>query len=116
LHRVQWAVFALLSPLAIRVRVPVAEVQPSADLPVEALVVRWNAVREQLAAHLAGISNTQLPLIVFKHPVGGPVPIVETLQFIRLHLVHHRHQIRRIRSARGWPASPAAASRAALTA
>jgi hypothetical protein len=111
-HRLRWAMFATVAPRSIRVRVPVAAVKPVGDVPVDALVVRWEAAREQLGAYLDGITISQLPMVVMKHPIGGPLPVIETLEFIRLHLVHHGHQIRRIRSASGWPAADLAASRA----
>ena len=115
-HRIRWAMFAMVAPRSIRVRVPVAAVKPVGEVPVATLLTRWDAVREQLQAHLESITEAQLPMVVMKHPIGGPLPVLETLEFIRLHLVHHGHQIRRIRSAPGWPASGAASPRAEVPA
>jgi hypothetical protein len=111
-HRLQWTLFAMVAPRSIRVRAPFESIKPVTERPVDELVAHWDAAREQLAAHLEGITEPQLPLIVFKHPIGGPLPIAETLDFLRLHVVHHGHQIRRIRSAAGWPAGAPSADRA----
>jgi hypothetical protein len=111
-HRVQWAHFGMIAPRSIRVRAPIESIKPVTERPVEELVARWDAARDQLAAHLEGLSEPQLPLIGFKHPIGGPLPTIETLDFLRLHLVHHGHQIRRIRAAAGWPAGAPSGDRA----
>jgi hypothetical protein len=42
---------------------------------------------------------------VLKHPLGGPLPIVDALDVMRLHIVHHGHQLRRIRRSGAWPAA-----------
>jgi hypothetical protein len=109
-HRMRWAVFSVVAPYPLRVKAPVAVVLPSADTPVEALVARWEDARRRLAEHLEGIPEEHLRLVVFKHPVGGPLPILETMEFFRLHLTHHTHQIRRIRGAAGWPSARSAAA------
>ena len=103
--RLKWAVFSRVSPLPVRVKTPTDLVVPRAEATVEALVQRWDAARVRLAEYLERVDDAALPLIVFKHAIGGPLPILETLDFVGLHIRHHEHQIRRIQAAPGWPAA-----------
>jgi hypothetical protein len=113
--RIKWAAFSRVSPLPLRVKTPTELVVPRSDASVESLVQRWNAARARLAAYLERIADHDLPLIVFKHAIGGALPILETLDFISLHMRHHEHQIRRIRAAPGWPAAaPSPTARASV--
>lgn len=104
-HRLRWMALKLAAPGPTRVRAPNAAIIPAEDVPVETLVARWEAARAALESHLERITESQLDLLVFKHPIAGPLPIIETLEFLELHLIHHGHQIRRIRGAPGWPAA-----------
>ncbi len=104
-HRLRWMALKLAGAGPIRVKAPNAAIIPAEDVPVETLVARWEAARAALESHLEGITESQLDLLVFKHPIAGPLPIIETLEFLELHLIHHGHQIRRIRGAPGWPAA-----------
>lgn len=103
--QLKWAVFSRLSPMPVRVRTPTDLVVPGSEATVESLVQRWDAARERLVGYLERVDDAALPLIVFKHAIGGPLPILETLDFVGLHIRHHEHQIRRIRAASGWPAA-----------
>lgn len=102
--RLKWAVFSRVSPMPVRVKTPTDLVVPRAEATVESLVQRWDAARARLTEYLERVDDAAMPLIVFKHAIGGPLPILETLDFLGLHLRHHEHQIRRIRAAHGWPA------------
>lgn len=104
-HRLRWMAVRLLEQSPIRAKAPNAAIIPEVDVPVETLVARWETVRAGLESYLERVTEPQLELLVFKHPIAGPLPIVDTLQFLELHLIHHGHQIRRIRAAPGWPAA-----------
>jgi hypothetical protein len=104
-----------VGPGPIRAKAPNAAIIPVADVPVERLAARWEAARVELESYLERITEPQIDLLVFKHPIAGPLPIMDTLQFLELHLIHHGHQIRRIRGAQGWPAAaPAAPAASAI--
>ncbi len=105
MHRVRWTLVRLVGPGPYRAKAPNAAIIPGADVPVEKLVARWGAARVELESYLERITDPQIDLLVFKHPIAGPLPIMDTLQFLELHLIHHGHQIRRIRAAPGWPAA-----------
>ena len=104
-HRLLWVAVRLATPSSIRVKAPNAAIIPQVDVPVETLVARWGMVRAGLESYLERVTEPQLDLLVFKHPIAGPLPILDTLQFLQLHLIHHGHQIRRISTAPGWPAA-----------
>lgn len=103
--RAKWAFFSRVVAMPIRVKIPTPLVAPTANAPVNALVQRWDGARARLAAYLERLAESDLRSIVFKHAIGGALPIVETLEFIGGHMRHHEHQIRRIRTAPGWPAA-----------
>jgi len=67
------------------------------------VTARWEAARAMLERYLDALTEPHLRLLVFKHAFGGPLTILETLDVFRLHIVHHGHQIRRIRGASGFP-------------
>ena len=115
-HRLRWMAVRLAGPSSIRAKAPNAAIIPQEDVPVETLVTRWETVRTGIESYLEGVAEPQLDLLVFKHPIGGPLPILDTLQFLEMHLIHHGHQIRRIRAAPGWPAAAPAAPRASAIA
>jgi uncharacterized damage-inducible protein DinB len=111
-QRIRFHAFRLMMPLAIRVRVPVPSVLPTSDVPLEQLATRWDAARAALERYLEGVRQEQLRLLVFKHAFGGPLTVLETLDVFRLHIVHHGHQLRRIRSAPAFPSGKATAQHA----
>ena len=108
-QRLRFRAFRLLMPYALRVKAPVAAVLPTVDASLDELSARWDAARDVLERYLEGLTDEHLALLVFKHAFGGPLTILETLDVFRLHIVHHGHQIRRIRTAAGFPVSRAAA-------
>lgn len=102
--RVRWELVCLGLRTPVRVRAPTALVVPTTDATLDELVPRWDAARERLAEYLERFEPEALRHIVFKHPLGGPLDVLESLRFIRLHIAHHEHQIARIRRDPGFPA------------
>ena len=109
-QRMRFGAFRLITPYAIRVKAPVASVLPTVDAPFAELIARWDAVRANVARYLDGVTEAHLPMLVFKHAFGGPLTILETLEVFRLHIIHHGHQLRRIRRASGFPIERAPAT------
>jgi hypothetical protein len=56
----------------------------------------WNSNRTLWANTLQAMDPEYLNKAVFKHPRAGRMGMRETLEFLTLHIVHHRYQIDRI--------------------
>ena len=108
-ERLRYATFKLLVRFPLRVKVPVPSVIPTESATLDELEPRWDVVRSSYEGYLSGVTEPQLSMLVFKHAFAGPVTILETLDVMRLHILHHRHQLRRIRTANGFPALEEAA-------
>lgn len=109
LKRMRFPIFKLLAGLDLRVKVPVPSVIPTGHWTLGELATRWDSVRAKYERYLESVTESQLPMLVFKHAFAGPVTIVGVLDVLRLHTVHHQHQLRRIRSANGFPTGEGAA-------
>lgn len=74
---------------AVKVPVPVPEVNPSAEPDREKLVAEWSKIRAKISKALA--ADTFDPCAhVFTHPVAGPLSAEESLEFLLSHLIYHR--------------------------
>lgn len=104
-QRAKFMVFRALLPRGLRVKAPVAGVIPTLETSLDELAARWDAVRAGLEQYLETRDEPGLGQLVLKHPLGGPLPIVDALDVMRLHIVHHGHQLRRIRRSGAWPAA-----------
>jgi len=80
----------------IPVEVPLPELEPTGAVSLEDLIVRWEAARTGLRQALGKIPPETLTTPICRHPVAGPMDARETLEFLAVHLDHHRRQIRRI--------------------
>ncbi|HEX7020010.1 MAG TPA: DinB family protein [Gemmatimonadaceae bacterium] len=109
-ERLQYAMFKLLVQFPLRVKVPVPSVIPTVQATLEELSPRWDSVRARYEEYLSNVTEPQLSMLVFKHAFAGPVTILETLDVMRLHILHHGHQLRRIRAANHFPAMEVAAA------
>lgn len=86
----------------VRVRMPQSAahlIAPGCLQDLGALSRRWTGERTQLAAFLLALTEEQLSLGLFHHPVGGWSDALGTLAFLDAHVAHHRFQINRIRAA-----------------
>jgi uncharacterized damage-inducible protein DinB len=79
----------------IPVEVPLPELEPTGAVSLDDLIVRWEAARTGLRQALEKIPPETLTIPICRHPVAGPMDARETLEFLAVHLDHHRRQIRR---------------------
>ena len=80
----------------IPVEVPLPELEPTGGVSLDDLIVRWEAARTGLRQALEKIPPETLTAPICRHPVAGPMDARETIEFLAVHLDHHRRQIRRI--------------------
>jgi hypothetical protein len=85
------------------VRVPVPAITPAGDDPLPRLTERWTDARSRLHDHLLQLDDAGLAVPLLRHPVAGPLSAPQGLEFLALHLAHHRRQLDRIRTSPGFP-------------
>lgn len=69
---------------------------PSGKFSLAQLNYGWSANRTLWANTLNAMDPEYLNKAVFKHPRAGRLSLVDTIEFLTLHIVHHRYQIDRI--------------------
>ena len=94
---------ALDSPLRLPVAGRVITPQGRDGLPE--IAMQWAAVRASWRAYLSAIPDDAHDTLVFRHPLGVAMTAHETLIFLRRHLDHHLHQVRRIERSAGFRGS-----------
>jgi uncharacterized damage-inducible protein DinB len=79
----------------IPVEVPLPELEPTGAVSLDDLIIRWEAARTGLRQALGESPPETLTVPICRHPVAGPMDARETLEFLAVHLDHHRRQIQR---------------------
>ncbi len=80
----------------VEVDVPDKRAEPQGRLKLEELIRQWDTVRDRLPGCLTQISPKKKDDLVYLHPFGGPLDIVEALHFIEVHFDNHMRHIDRI--------------------
>ena len=83
----------------IPVEVPLPELEPTGRISLEELIIRWEKARTGLKRIAETIGAARLKTPVCRHPAAGLLDARETLEFMLVHLDHHRRHIQRIRDA-----------------
>jgi hypothetical protein len=83
----QWRTVKVIMKSGTKVPVPTERVEPKSLENLETLLAEWETLRENLKQILQ--TKTETNLLVFPHPVAGPLDIAETLEFLSLHLHYH---------------------------
>ncbi len=85
----------------IPVEVPLPVLEPTGNVPLEELIIRWEKARTRLKHLCEQIVGAGIKEPVCAHPAAGPLDTRETLEFLLVHLDHHRRHIRRVHEAFG---------------
>lgn len=101
--RAKLALLNVLMGSPIRVRAPLQQVVPAETLPLDVLSERWGKARGDLRDLLLSLPAERRAALVFRHPISGPLDATGTVDFVDAHARHHESQLRRIRSAPGFP-------------
>jgi hypothetical protein len=94
----------------LRVKMPVKGVAPDPSIPLADAAKRWADARAALRAYLDAMDEPASRAIVYRHPVGGYMSILETLRFLAKHHDHHMRQVARLTRAAGYPTTDRAAA------
>lgn len=69
---------------------------PEGKSSLQEIKNEWNNVRNKLIKYLENFPEVKLNHAVFKHPHAGFLNIVNTIDFIHNHTLHHQKQISRL--------------------
>ena len=103
-HRLGNLMLWVIFKTGLRVRNPVPEAAPDADIDLGQLLAAWDMARAELEEVLAETKERGLQYAAFKHPVAGPYTVEQALAFLVQHLDHHLRQIERIQQHPDFPA------------
>ena len=77
----------------IRVEVPAPEMVPDGEADLDDLVQDWGRARDRLRRFLESCGTNDLERPVTRHPVTGPLTVIESLRVLASHFHHHRRRI-----------------------
>ena len=76
----------------VEVDVPHASMEPHGQYSFTELLDQWDETRVKMQALLEGFKSGTEAAMVYHHPYGGPLNILEALAFIEVHFDNHaRH-------------------------
>jgi uncharacterized damage-inducible protein DinB len=75
--------------------------QPSNDTNFETLLQRWNDLRVEMQTFFSQIQPANYEKLVFRQPYAGMLNSLQALEFMTLHIRHHKMQIQRIKNELG---------------
>lgn len=73
-------------------------VEPSGSKDTETLLADWEKIRAKLFTKLESGTLPGPEIVVFPHPIAGPLNAGETLDFLADHLIYHRVRIEALRA------------------
>lgn len=71
--------------------------------PAEELIKAWRSMGEELRTFVEAYPNHRMKFLVFKHPIAGKLDMLQTLAFIKTHIIHHGYQFDRIQKSKEYP-------------
>lgn len=80
----------------IAVDVPDESMEPQGSLSLDELLNQWDDIRKKIQRTLSEMKSENKDNLVYQHPFGGPLDIVEALQFVDVHFDNHIRHIDRI--------------------
>jgi len=79
----------------IPVKVPARRMLPTGQASLAEVRTAWDENLRWLRGYVAGLSPDGGRHAVFRHPVAGPITLIQALRMDRLHFATHLRQIRR---------------------
>lgn len=102
-----WLVMGLLR-FRIPVQAPSQAMLPTGGQTLQALTKRWTINHAYLRQYVATLDRAGTHRAVFRHPVTGPLTVLQAVWLLEIHLDRHLHQIRSLEkrlSKTDWPAA-----------
>lgn len=93
-HRIRYWVVMFVLRFDIPVQVPSRALLPKGERPIAELGRQWEAQHRLLGEWLANPAPRQVGQPLFRHPIAGPMTVVESLRMLEVHLDRHTRQVR----------------------
>jgi len=93
-HRIRYWVVMFVLRFDIPVQVPSRVLLPRGERSVADLAHQWEEQHRLLGAWLANPEPRQVGQPLFRHPIAGPMTVVESLRMLEVHLDRHTRQVR----------------------
>lgn len=71
---------------------------PSDEDDFHVAVAKWSKLRQKLGMFLENLDSAYHDKEIFRHPFAGRINLEQTMQFLTNHIVHHKHQLHRIKA------------------
>jgi uncharacterized damage-inducible protein DinB len=99
LERLRFALLERAFRTSVRVKVPraVAFLHPSTDIRLDNVLSRWEVQQAQWRDFLRLQDCAAAKCTAIRHPIVGDLSLANAVAFMLSHMIHHRHQLRRIR-------------------
>ena len=95
--------FHIFFLLPTKVKAPKFLKPPQSELSLKEWSIKWNKERALFEKTVENLNDSQLKMMVFKHPAAGSMSMYHTILFLTNHIKHHLHQIKRIAKSKGFP-------------
>lgn len=99
-HRVRAVIVWIVLRFGIRVSVPAEAMRPAGNASFETLQATWNTQHRALRTFVERLDAAGLQRHVFRHPIAGPLNVVQALRLLSAHLTTHQGQLHRLHHAR----------------
>ena len=88
-----------------RLKAPSYLPPPKGDTSLEDWRAIWAKERQQLKHVVETLEPSKESASVFKHGISGPMNMFHVINFQKNHIIHHIHQVKRIKNHKGFPKS-----------
>jgi hypothetical protein len=105
---IRHAVFCSVMRRPVKVKAPVKAILPADAPDIDKLEREWDGLSAEWGEFIENFDPALLKSAAFQHPIFGWFNVTQTLQFMVEHFDHHRHQLKRIREAPGYPGKSSA--------
>jgi DinB family protein len=90
---------ALALPTRVGIPTGAGPIGPEENAQLPVVTAQWNEVRSEISELLNSLQPEQFRTGLFRHPLSGWMNLHRTMQFLYIHMFHHKYQLARIRRA-----------------
>jgi hypothetical protein len=95
-HLIRYGIVMAVLRFRIRVSIPTEAMAPTGDRPLVELRAQWEGQYEALQALVQRLGRHGVRRPIFRHPVAGPVNMIQTIRMLDAHIDAHRRQLGRL--------------------
>ncbi len=94
--RVAYPFVMLVLACHLPVKVPSPLYLPRGECSLAILRREWDEIQQWLRSYVHGLGPADWSRAVFRHPIAGPLTVLQFVHMAELHLATHTRQIRRL--------------------